>query len=187
MPDLICRRCLAGRSDLCPDMVFYATPPVDGAFAEYVVTHQAFAHPVPDSISDDAAALLEPLSVAIWACQKGRVTAGTRVLVTGAVYEWTDLRRPADGDAERLNTDFYAFFAVPGVLDADTLPFTDADGRPLRRAAYLAAVRAQAAAHPQGTEWVTTDGWRRASSTVRRRVPSSRARPAAVRSCTSRW
>ena len=84
MPDLICEQCLAGRYNLCPNMVFYATPPVDGAFAEYVVTHQAFAHPVPGSISDDAAALLEPLSVAIWACQKGRVTAGTRVLITGA-------------------------------------------------------------------------------------------------------
>ena len=33
--------------------------------------------------SDDAAALLEPLSVALWACQKGGVTAGSRVLVTG--------------------------------------------------------------------------------------------------------
>ncbi len=84
VPDLICEQCLAGRYNLCPNMVFYATPPVDGAFAEYVVTHQAFAHPVPDTISDDAAALLEPLSVAIWACQKGRVTAGARVLVTGA-------------------------------------------------------------------------------------------------------
>ena len=44
----------------------------------------AFAHPIPDSVSDDAAALLEPLSVGIWACRRGRVSAGTRVLVTGA-------------------------------------------------------------------------------------------------------
>ena len=36
------------------------------------------------SLSDDAAALLEPLSVGIWACRKGRVRAGSRVLVTGA-------------------------------------------------------------------------------------------------------
>jgi L-iditol 2-dehydrogenase len=34
-------------------------------------------------MSDDAAALLEPLSVGIWACRKGRVSAGSRVLVTG--------------------------------------------------------------------------------------------------------
>jgi L-iditol 2-dehydrogenase len=65
-------------------MRFFATPPIDGAFAEYVVVHAAFAHPVPDTISDDAAALLEPLSVGIWACRKGRVTPGSRVLITGA-------------------------------------------------------------------------------------------------------
>jgi L-iditol 2-dehydrogenase len=84
VPDLTCAQCLAGRYNLCPGMRFFATPPVDGALAEYVVVHAAFAHPVPDGLSDDAAALLEPLSVGIWACRKGRVTAGSRVLVTGA-------------------------------------------------------------------------------------------------------
>jgi L-iditol 2-dehydrogenase len=84
VPDFTCEQCLAGRYNLCPNMRFFATPPIDGAFAEYVVVHEAFAHPVPESLSDDAAALLEPLSVGIWACRKGRVTAGSRVLVTGA-------------------------------------------------------------------------------------------------------
>lgn len=84
VPDLTCEQCLAGRYNLCPDMRFFATPPVDGAFAELVAVHEAFAHPVPDSMSDDAAALLEPLSVGIWACRKAGVTAGSRVLVTGA-------------------------------------------------------------------------------------------------------
>ena len=84
VPDMVCEQCLAGRYNLCPDMRFFATPPIDGAFAEHVVVHAAFAHPVPDSMSDDAAALLEPLSVGVWACRKGRVTAGSRVLVTGA-------------------------------------------------------------------------------------------------------
>ena len=65
-------------------MRFFATPPVDGAFAELVTVHEQFAHPVPDSLSDDAAALLEPLSVGLWACRKGGVGAGSRVLVTGA-------------------------------------------------------------------------------------------------------
>jgi L-iditol 2-dehydrogenase len=84
VPDLTCGQCLAGRYNLCPNMRFFGTPPVDGAFAEYVVVHEAFAHPVPDSVGDDAAALLEPLSVGIWACMKARVTAGSRVLITGA-------------------------------------------------------------------------------------------------------
>jgi L-iditol 2-dehydrogenase len=84
VPDLTCGQCLAGRYNLCPSMRFFGTPPVDGAFAEYVVVHEAFAHPVPSSVGDDAAALLEPLSVGIWACMKARVTAGSRVLITGA-------------------------------------------------------------------------------------------------------
>jgi L-iditol 2-dehydrogenase len=83
-PDFTCDQCLAGRYNLCPDMRFFATPPIDGAFAEQVVVHQAMAHVIPDSVSDEAAALLEPLSVAVWASGKGKVGAGSRVLVTGA-------------------------------------------------------------------------------------------------------
>jgi L-iditol 2-dehydrogenase len=84
VPDFTCGECLAGRYNLCLGMRFFATPPIDGAFAELVTVHEQFAHPVPDSLSDDAAALLEPLSVGLWACRKAGVTAGSRVLVTGA-------------------------------------------------------------------------------------------------------
>jgi L-iditol 2-dehydrogenase len=84
VPDFSCEQCLAGRYNLCTAMRFYATPPIDGAFAELVTVHEQFAHPVPETLSDDAAALLEPLSVGLWACRKGEVAAGTRVLVTGA-------------------------------------------------------------------------------------------------------
>ena len=84
VPDFSCSQCLAGRYNLCEDMRFFATPPIDGAFAELVTVHEQFAHPVPDGLSDDAAALLEPLSVGLWACRKGGVGAGSRVLVTGA-------------------------------------------------------------------------------------------------------
>jgi L-iditol 2-dehydrogenase len=84
VPDFTCAQCLAGRYNLCEDMRFFATPPIDGAFAELVTVHEQFAHPVPDTLSDDAAALLEPLSVGLWACRKGGVGAGSRVLVTGA-------------------------------------------------------------------------------------------------------
>ena len=84
IPDFTCSQCLAGRYNLCTGMRFFATPPIDGAFAELVTVHELFAHPVPDQLSDDASALLEPLSVGLWACRRGEVTAGSRVLVTGA-------------------------------------------------------------------------------------------------------
>lgn len=73
-----------GEYNLCPHMRFYATPPVDGALAEYVTIGSAFAHAVPDSVSDEAAALFEPLSVAIAATGKASIGVGDRVLIAGA-------------------------------------------------------------------------------------------------------
>jgi L-iditol 2-dehydrogenase len=79
-----CTQCQAGRYNLCPDVQFYATPPVDGAFAEYVVLNAGRAHPIPDSLSDEAGALIEPLAVGVAANKKAAVEPGDRVLVTGA-------------------------------------------------------------------------------------------------------
>ena len=84
VPCRSCAQCLGGRYNLCPDVRFFATPPYDGAFCEYVVMPESFVHPVPDNISDDAAGLIEPLSVGIWACRRGEVAPGSQVLITGA-------------------------------------------------------------------------------------------------------
>lgn len=79
-----CRECRGGRYNLCEDVRFFATPPIDGAFADFVAIHEDFAFALPDSLSDEEGALMEPLSVGIWACRKAGVSAGDRVLVTGA-------------------------------------------------------------------------------------------------------
>ncbi|BBY30121.1 NAD(P)-dependent alcohol dehydrogenase [Mycolicibacterium sediminis] len=79
-----CTQCTAGRYNLCPEMKFYATPPIDGAFCRFVTIDDDMAHPVPDSMSDEAAALLEPLSVAITTMRKAGVAPGTSVLIAGA-------------------------------------------------------------------------------------------------------
>ena len=84
VPDGTCRECRAGRYNLCPNVRFFATPPIDGAFTNYVSINEDFAFSLPDGLSDNAGALMEPLSVGIWACKKGGVTAGDHVLVTGA-------------------------------------------------------------------------------------------------------
>ncbi|MFD4957813.1 NAD(P)-dependent alcohol dehydrogenase [Microbacterium sp. NPDC058389] len=83
-PCRVCAQCKAGRYNLCPQMEFYATPPIDGAFAEYAVIQADFAHPIPPSLSFEAAALCEPLSVGIWANQKAGTGPGSRVLIAGA-------------------------------------------------------------------------------------------------------
>ena len=79
-----CRECRAGHYNLCPNMEFYATPPIDGAFAQYCVIRTEFAHKVPESMSDEAAALLEPLSVAVTTMRKAGVTPGSSILIAGA-------------------------------------------------------------------------------------------------------
>jgi L-iditol 2-dehydrogenase len=79
-----CEQCRRGSYNLCPNVRFFATPPIDGALARYVTVNAAYAHPVPDSLSDDAAALIEPLSVGIWANRRAGTGLGSRVLVTGA-------------------------------------------------------------------------------------------------------
>ncbi len=84
VPDGTCRECRAGRYNLCPNVQFFATPPVNGAFTNYVNIHEDFAFTLPDNLSDNAGALMEPLSVGIWSCRKAKVEAGDHVLVTGA-------------------------------------------------------------------------------------------------------
>jgi L-iditol 2-dehydrogenase len=73
-----------GDYNLCPHMRFFGTPPIDGALCDYVTIGAEFAHPVPDTVSDDAAALCEPLSVGIAALRKAGVGEGAKVLVAGA-------------------------------------------------------------------------------------------------------
>lgn len=135
-----CEQCRLGRYNLCPDVQFFATPPVDGAFAEYVTLPSAFVHPVPDHVSFDAAALLEPLSVGVWACEKGDVRLGTRVLITGAgpVGVMAGLVARANGATEVTISDVNpqrlaraaelgftvinaADESLPGIVDADVL------------------------------------------------------------------
>lgn len=79
-----CRECRAGRYNLCPSMEFYATPPIDGAFSRYCVIRTEFAHAIPDSLTDEAAALLEPLSVAITTMRKANIVPGSSILIAGA-------------------------------------------------------------------------------------------------------
>ncbi|PSP83334.1 alcohol dehydrogenase [Halobacteriales archaeon QS_1_68_17] len=85
-PGVPCRRCAhckRGEYHLCPDVTFMATPPDDGAFAEYVAWPADFAYPLPDAVSLREGALCEPLSVGIHACRRGGVGSGDAVLITG--------------------------------------------------------------------------------------------------------
>jgi L-iditol 2-dehydrogenase len=79
-----CKECKAGRYHLCPDLVFLATPPYDGALMELMAIDARNLYPIPQEMSYEEGALLEPLSVGIWGCKRANLTAGDDVLVTGA-------------------------------------------------------------------------------------------------------
>jgi L-iditol 2-dehydrogenase len=79
-----CKHCLSGRYNLCPDVVFMATPPVDGAFCQYVVSPEDFAYKLPEHVSTEAGATVEPLSVGLHAANLTDLRAGETVVVLGA-------------------------------------------------------------------------------------------------------
>lgn len=84
VPCARCTECRTGHYNLCPDVVFFATPPVDGTFCEYIAHSVDYVYELPDNVSDDAGALIEPLSVGIWAMKQATVPLGGSVLITGA-------------------------------------------------------------------------------------------------------
>ncbi|MEU4303010.1 hypothetical protein [Kitasatospora aureofaciens] len=100
-------------------------------------------------------------TVAVWHPTTSQTLDGRpdRILVTGVVYEWVDLRRPVDADRARdkLDSTFYAFYAVPGVIDLERLPILDETGVPRRRATFIAKLKEAAAAHPHAMDLVTTE------------------------------
>ncbi len=84
VPDRVCEFCRSGRYNLCPNVRFMATPPVDGAFTEFVVMPQDFVFPLPDHVSLEEGAMIEPLSVGVYAVHRSGLRAGQDVAVLGA-------------------------------------------------------------------------------------------------------
>ena len=65
-------------------MVFFATPPVDGVFQEYVAHEAALCFKLPDNVSTLEGALIEPLAVGFHAANQGEAHAGQTAVVMGA-------------------------------------------------------------------------------------------------------
>ncbi len=79
-----CAECRGGSYNLCPSMAFPGLPPNPGYLAERVVIPERCAHVIPPEMTLEEAALLEPLSVALWAYSRGPAAFGGRVLIGGA-------------------------------------------------------------------------------------------------------
>jgi len=84
VPCRMCNYCKTGVYNLCPEMQFCATPPVHGNLARYYVHAADFCYKLPDEMSLEEGALMEPLAVGVHACRRAGVSLGKKVLVCGA-------------------------------------------------------------------------------------------------------
>lgn len=76
--------CKMGRYNLSPTIFFCATPPDDGNLCRYYTHNANFCYKLPDNVTFEEGALIEPLSVGIHACRRAGVTLGSRVFICGA-------------------------------------------------------------------------------------------------------
>ncbi len=86
-PGIPCRRCsycLRGLYNLCAEVRFLSAPPENGTFAEYAAVPADFCHPVPDVLSDEEAALVEPVCVGLHACNRADIRPGAPFAIVGA-------------------------------------------------------------------------------------------------------
>jgi len=79
-----CEFCRKGQYNLCLHVVFFATPPIDGVFQEYVAHSADLCFKLPDNVSTMEGALIEPLAVGFHAANQGGAHIGQTAVVMGA-------------------------------------------------------------------------------------------------------
>jgi len=94
-----CEYCKNGLYNLCPDVVFLATPPYDGAFAEYLKYPADMVFKLPDNMDTVEGALIEPFCVGLHAVaqSKGRIGDTAVILGSGCIGLCTLLALHASG------------------------------------------------------------------------------------------
>nr|QBH74061.1 alcohol dehydrogenase [Aphelinus abdominalis] len=84
IPCRFCKYCKQGRYNLCRDMEFCATPPINGSLRRFYKHAADFCHKLQENVSLEEGALAEPLSVGVHACKRAGITIGSNVLILGA-------------------------------------------------------------------------------------------------------
>jgi threonine dehydrogenase-like Zn-dependent dehydrogenase len=79
-----CDPCRAGRPSLCLARDTPGSVPEHGAFATYKRTRETDVLPMPDGLDPRAAALAEPLAVALHGIHQAKVAPGMSVMVMGS-------------------------------------------------------------------------------------------------------
>ena len=84
IPDYASRQTLQGMYNLDPDVRFWATPPIDGCLRESIVHPANLTFKLPDNVSFEEGALVEPLAIGVHSAKKARIVPGDTALVLGA-------------------------------------------------------------------------------------------------------
>ena len=79
-----CEYCRDGRAMLCPERGTPGVSAYQGAFADFIRVHESQLLRIPAGLEARAAALAEPLAVALHGITRSGIAAGQRALVTGA-------------------------------------------------------------------------------------------------------
>lgn len=79
-----CEFCKTGKYNLCPDVVFLATPPYDGAFAQHIVYPSEWVYKLPDTMGTMEGALVEPFCVGLHAVKESGALAGQSAAILGS-------------------------------------------------------------------------------------------------------
>ncbi len=78
-----CEFCMKGHPNLCPHILFAGHGGIDGALREYMTWNEKCLFPLPDSLTNEEGAMLEPLGVAIHAADLAHLKTGMTVGVFG--------------------------------------------------------------------------------------------------------
>lgn len=79
-----CPACLEGKYNLCSSLGFHGLCGSGGGLAEYTVFPEEFIHKIPDNMSYEQAALIEPMAVALHSIRMANFKAGDTALVLGS-------------------------------------------------------------------------------------------------------
>lgn len=79
----VCDACRHGEYGSCDKLTFVYRQG-DGAMADYVTVKASCVYPLPEDMSYEAGALVEPLAVAVHAVRRADIRLGEKVLVLGA-------------------------------------------------------------------------------------------------------
>jgi L-iditol 2-dehydrogenase len=85
-PNLVCgrcRQCRDGRYNICRNLAVFGCQ-IDGGMTDAFLVAAHRLHRIPDGMSDQLAALVEPLATPVHAVRKAGLAAGHRVVVLGA-------------------------------------------------------------------------------------------------------